>query len=358
MIMNDDSLAFLKKLLTTPSPTGFEVAGQRVWRDYVVAFADSVESDAYGNVYATVNPAGSPTIMLTGHADEIGFMVSHINDEGFLYYKPIGGHDPSLARGRRVLIHNEQGVVRGVTGAPVAHLQERGAEPKALKHHDNFIDIGVTSREEAEALVGIGDPITYVDDFEMLRDEVAVARAFDNRIGTFSVAEALRFVAEKREGLQAKVVAVSTVMEESGGHGAKMAAQRLRPDVALVTDVTHAIDSPGLSKEQHGSVKLGKGPVITHSAGVHPMVRRRLVQVARAHEIPLQHEASPNYTATDLDDIFVSSGGVPTALLSLPNRYMHTAVEMIHLRDLEQMIHLMSEFALDVAAGERFAVEL
>ncbi|MGH2544092.1 MAG: M42 family peptidase, partial [Ardenticatenaceae bacterium] len=162
--MREESLVFLRRLLTTPSPTGFEVAGQRVWRDYVVGFADAVESDAYGNVYATVNPNGTPTIMLAGHADEIGFMVNHVNDEGFVYYKPIGGHDPALVRGRRVIIHDERGAVRGVTGAPVVHLQERGEEPKPPKHHENYIDIGVSSREAAEALVQIGDPITYVDD--------------------------------------------------------------------------------------------------------------------------------------------------------------------------------------------------
>ena len=356
--MREESLSFLRKLLSTPSPTGFEVAGQQVWRDYVAHFADSVESDAYGNVYATLNPEGSPTVMLTGHADEIGFMVNYITDEGFIYYRPIGGVDPALVRGRRVTVHSQQGPVLGVTAAPPVHLRDRTKEAKPPKHHENFIDIGVTSREEAEKLVQIGDPITYVDDFQLLRDDVAVARAFDNRVGTFAAAEALRLAAESREQLQAKVVAVSTVMEEIGCHGAGMAAYHLNPDVAIVTDVTHATDLPDLCKKQHGYVKLGSGPVIAHSARVHPLVRRRLVKVANEHGIPLQHEASPNRTGTDLDQIFLTRAGVPTALVSLPNRYMHTPVEMIRLKDLEQVGELMAHFALDLQAGERFYVRI
>lgn len=356
--MQDESLEFLKKLLSTPSPTGFEYRGQKVWKEFVSQFADSVESDAYGNVYATVNPNGSPTVMLTGHADEIGFMVHYISDDGLIYYKPIGGVDAALVRGKRVNIYNEHGTVRGVTAAPPIHLQEKGNDTPAPKHHENFIDIGVDSKEKAEALVEIGDPITYVDDFEILRDDVAVSRAFDNRIGTWAAAEALRIVAEKRDTLKAKVVAVSTVMEEIGGHGAGMAAYRLKPDVAIVTDVTHATDWPGPSKTKHGDIKMGKGPVIEHSALVHPVVRRRLVQVAKNADIPLQHAASPNYTATDLDDIFKAAGGVPGALVSLPNRYMHTTVEMIRLNELEQVARLMAAFALDIKEGETFAVEI
>lgn len=356
--MREESLAFLAHLLTTPSPTGFEAKGQRVWWDYVARFADNVESDAYGDVYATINPNGSPTVMLTGHADEIGFMINHISESGFLYYRPIGGVDPALVRGRRVIIHNERGPVRGVTGAVPVHLQEREGDHPAPKHHEIFIDIGATSREAAQALVRVGDAVTYVDDFELLRDDVAVARAFDNRVGTFAAAEGLRLVAENRNRLQARVVAVSTVMEEVGGHGAAMAAYRVCPDVAVVMDVTHATDAPGLSKERHGDVKMGKGPVIAHGAGVHPVVRRRIEEVASAHEIAIQYEAAPNRSGTDLDSIFLSRTGVPTGLISLPNRYMHTSVEMIRLSDLEQVSRLMGEFALDVRRDERFKIEI
>ncbi|MBA3532866.1 MAG: M20/M25/M40 family metallo-hydrolase [Ardenticatenales bacterium] len=356
--MLEESLSFLRTLLTTPSPTGFEMAGQRVWRDYVAQFADTVESDAYGNVYATLHADSETTVMLTGHADEIGFMVNYITDEGFIYYKPIGGVDPSMVRGRRVIIHNERGSVRGVTAAPPIHLQDRDNEPKPPKHHENFIDIGVTSREAAEELVQIGDAITYVDDFEILREDVAIARAMDNRVGTFAAAEALRRCAENRHRLQTTVVAVSTVMEEVGGHGAAMATYRLSPTVAVVMDVTHATDWPTLSKERHGGIKMGKGPVLAHGAGVHPVVRRRLEKVARENAIPIQFQAAPNYTSTDLDAVFLSRAGVPTALISLPNRYMHTTVEMIRLGDLELVAKLMGEFALSVTDGERFRVEI
>lgn len=356
--MREESLEFLKTLLTTPSPTGFEYRGQKVWKAYVSEFADEVTSDTYGNVYATINHEGSPTIMLTGHADEIGLMVNYIDGDGWIYYKQIGGVDPALVRGKRVNIHTETGMVRGVVAAPPIHLSEKGGDASAPKHHENFIDIGVSSREDAEKLIAVGDPITFVDDFEILRDDVAVSRAFDNRIGTWSAAEALRLIAEQRENLQAKVVAVSTVMEEIGGHGAHLAAYRLQPDVALVVDVTHATDWPGPSKTKHGDVKMGKGPVIEHSALVHPVVRKRLVDVAKAKDIPLQYAASPGSTYTDMDDIFKSRLGVASGLISLPNRYMHTTVEMIRLNELNQIAELMAAFALDVKAGEEFKVEI
>lgn len=356
--MRDESLDFLKSLLTTPSPTGFEYRGQKVWKAYVEAFADEVESDIYGNVYATINPEGSPTIMLTGHADEIGLMINYIDSDGLIYYKQIGGVDPALVRGKRVTIHSENGPVRGIVAAPPIHLQERGSEPSAPKHKDNFIDIGVSKREEAEALVAVGDPITFVDDFEILRDDVAVARAFDNRVGTWSAAEALRLIAEKRDGLQARVVAVSTVMEEIGGHGANMAAYRIEPDVAIVVDVTHATDIPGPSKALHGDIKMGKGPVIEMGALIHPVVRKHLVKVAKANDIPVQYGVSTAGTYTDMDDIFKSRGGVASALISLPNRYMHTTVEMIRLNELNQIAELMAAFALDVRTDDTFKVEI
>ncbi len=356
--MREESLEFLKSLLTTPSPTGFEYRGQRVWKAYVAEFADEVTSDTYGNVYATLNPEGSPTIMLTGHADEIGLMVNYIDGDGWIYYKTIGGVDPALVRGKRVNIHTETGMVRGVIAAPPIHLAEKSGDATVPKHHENFIDIGVSNKEEAEKLIAIGDPITFVDDFEILRDDVAVSRAFDNRIGTWSAAEALRLIAEQRETLKAKVVAVSTVMEEIGGHGALMAAYRLQPDVALVVDVTHATDWPGPSKAKHGDVKMGKGPVIEHGATVHPLIRKRLVQVAKQKEIPLQFAASPSYTGTDMDDIFKSRLGVASGLISLPNRYMHTTVEMIRLNELNQIAELMAAFALDLKANEEFKVEI
>lgn len=356
--MRDESLEFLKELLTTPSPTGFEYRGQKVWKAYVSEFADEVSSDTYGNVYATLNPEGSPTIMLTGHADEIGLMVNYIDGDGWIYYKQIGGVDPALVRGKRVNIHTDNGMVRGVIAAPPIHLSEKGGNSSAPKHHENFIDIGVGSREDAEALVAVGDPITFVDDFEILRDDVAVARAFDNRVGTWSAAEALRLIAEKKDDLQAKVIAVSTVMEEIGGHGAHLAAYRLQPDVALVVDVTHATDWPGPSKAKHGDVKMGKGPVIEHGALVHPVVRKRLVKVAKDKEIPLQFAASPGSTYTDMDDIFKSRLGVASGLISVPNRYMHTTVEMIRLNELNQIAELMAAFALDVKADDEFKVEI
>jgi len=356
--MRESSLNFLRTLVNTPSPTGHEVAGQRVWLDYVKPFADETFSDAYGNCVAVLNKGGSPRIMLAAHADEIAMAVNYITDEGYIYVLKVGGVDAAITKAQRVLIHTKQGPILGVVGNVAPHLTHDIKDPKPPKMHDLFIDIGAGSRKEAQELVRIGDPITLTAQFDLLRNDLAVARAFDNRIGTFAVAEALRLLQESGTALQAEVCAVSNVQEEVGLLGARQIAYSLNPDVALVVDVTHATDYPTVSKHQFGDIKLGGGPAITHAGCNHPEVVARLETVAAEQKIALQHKAMSGASGTDTDVIFWTRGGIPSALISLPNRYMHSPVEVVNLRDLEQIPELMAGFARSVKSGEQFKVKI
>ena len=356
--MREESLDFLRTLVNTPSPSGHEVRGQRVWLDYVSDFADETFSDAYGNCVATLNKGGSPRLMLAAHADEIAMTVNYINDEGFIYVRKLGGIDAAITKAQRVLIHTRNGAVKGVVGNVAPHLSKMDKERKLPEMHDLFIDIGVNSRKEAQKLVAIGDPITLADEFELLRNDLAVARAFDNRIGTFAVAEALRLLGDSKRRLNAEVCAVSNIMEETGLLGARQIAYALKPDVALVVDVTHATDYPTVSRPRHGDVKIGGGPTLTHGGGNHPEVVTRIEAVAAQKKIHLQHEAQSSTSGTDTDVIFWTRGGIPSALISLPNRYMHSPVEVVSLKDLGKIPELMAAFALSLRRGEEFKVKI
>ena len=357
--MQKESLEFLKQLITTPSPSGFENRGTKVWLDYVKTFADKTYTDSYGNAFAILNPSGDPKVFLAGHSDEIGMMVNYIDDRGFVYSKAIGGVDFTVSRAKRVTIHTAKGGVRGVLGATAIHLWfKTSGEPKTPKLHEQFIDIGTKNKKETEKLVQVGDPITYVDDFELLREEKAVGRAFDNRVGTFTAAETLRLCASNKKSLKACLVAVSAVQEEITQGGARIAAQHINPDVAVVVDVTHATDSPGIDPKEFGDVKLGSGPAITYGSVNHPGVVKRFEAVAKKKKIPVQREANGSRTSTDADVVFNVHSGVPTVTLGLPNRYMHTPVEMIHLKDLTQLCDLTAGFVLDLKAKERFKIAI
>src|SRR5947209_9104468 len=289
--MRESSLKFLRTLVNTPSPVGHEVRGQRVWLDYAKKFADETFSDAYGNCVAVLNKGGSPRLMLAGHADEIAMVVNYITDDGYVYVRKMGGVDAAITKAQRVVIHTRNGPVKGVVGNVAPHLMREEKDPKPPKIHDLFIDIGARNRKEAQELVQIADPITLADEFDLLRNDLAVARAFDNRIGTFAVAEALRLLKESKGKLNAEVCAVSNVQEEVGLLGARQIAYSLKPDIALVVDVTHATDYPTVSKAQHGDVKVGQGPTVTHGGCNHPDVVARLESIAKTKKIPLQHEA-------------------------------------------------------------------
>lgn len=356
--MREASLNFLRTLVNTPSPVGHETRGQRVWLDYAGQFADQTFSDAYGNCVAVLNKGGSPRIMLAGHADEIAMAVNYIDDHGFIYVRKMGGVDAAITKAQRVVIHTRNGAVKGVVGNVAPHLASKEGDPKVPKIHEIFIDIGAGKKSEAEKLVRIGDPITLADEFDVLRGDLAVARAFDNRIGTFAVIEALRLLKESKTRLNAEVCAVSNVQEEVGLLGARQIAYSLRPDIALVVDVTHATDYPTVSRTQHGDVKIGGGPAITHGGCNHPEVVRRLEEIAARKKIPLQHEAMSATSGTDTDVIFWTRGGIASALISLPDRYMHSPVEVVSLKDLEMIPQLLAGFVASLKKGEQFKVKI
>ena len=356
--MRDESFAFLQQLLETPAPSGFETASQRVWAGYVRPFSDTFESDAYGNAYATLNASGGPKILIGGHADELGMMVNYISEDGFIYFKGIGGVDRAMLRGRRVVIHGPEGLVPGVTGHLAIHMQEPDDRKKVPEFHEVFIDIGARSREEASKLVRVGDAITKEGTVQRLANNRIAARSCDNRIGIWSAAEALRLLAAQRSQLQASIVAASTIQEENGLSGGTMAGFRIKPDLALVVDVTHATDIPICSKAKHGDVRLGQGPVVSIGSSNHPVLVQRFRDVAQKAGIPLQFEANPRYTGTDADAIFIQHGGIPTISLGLPNRYMHSPVEVIDLGDLQALADLIAAFCFDVKKDDSFAVKI
>jgi len=347
---------FLFDLLETPSPTGFETAGQRVWTQYVDGFADAVASDPYGTAWATVQGAhdDAPCLMLDAHVDEIGYMVRHVTDEGMIYINRIGGSDRAIARGQRVRILGDEGEVLGVVGNTAIHLRDRDDE-SIPKVHELFVDIGADSADEvAERGVRVGHPMVMDMSPAHLTDTRITARAIDNRLGGFIMAEVLRHLAAQDEPAAWTCVATNSVQEEIGGHGAKMITHRLQPDAAVAFDVTHATDSPGISATQHGQVKLGKGPTVTHGTSNHPQVVQRLMQAAETHEIALQHEPSSRRTGTDTDSIFRVRAGVPSALVSVPLRYMHSTVEVADLADIEQCIDWLVAFVNDLEAETAF----
>ena len=358
--MDDTSRAFLFDLLNTPSPTGFEMPGQRKWAAHVRQHADRVECDAYGNTWATMESAaaGARRVMLEAHADEIGYIVKHITKEGFLRIDRIGGSDTANARGRRLQILGDRGPVRGLIGNTAIHLRKDAQDEKAPKVHELYVDIGAADEAEVqEAGIRVGHPAVYTDQAELFGRSRIVGRAIDNRIGGFILSQVLERL-RKQPAPAATVYAVNAVQEEIGGNGAKMVADRLRPDVCIVLDVTHATDTPGIEVEKHGRVKLGGGPSITHGTCNHPEVVRQLLRCAEAAGIPIQHESSSRYSGTDTDVIFTVGAGIPSALVSLPLRYMHSVVETADLEDIEKVVALLTAFVQSIRAETDFALKL
>lgn len=343
--MRSESLSFLKLLLDTPGPSAFEAAPSRVWRDEAGKFADSVWADVAGNSFATVNLDGAPRLMLAGHIDEIGVMVTHIDDEGFLSFDTIGGWDHQVFVGQRVVLLGRTGQVSGVVGKKAIHLIEREEREKVSKVEDLWIDIGASSKEEASERVRIGDPGVLAAEVLDFPNGRVVSRSIDNRIGAFVVLEAVRLLSGHRS--TASVTAVATTREEiaANGGGARSSAHRLEPDVAIVIDVTHATDYPGLDKRKHGDYRLNGGPVLSRGASVSELVFDLLVKTAEVEQIPYSIEAASRDTHTDAEAIWNAHHGVATALVSVPNRYMHSPNEMVALDDLDRTARLLAAFA-------------
>ena len=341
-----DPPPFLASLLDAVGPSGFEVGAARIWREEAETFAADVRTDVSGNTLATVNPDGRPRVMLAGHIDEIGLQVTHVDDDGFLYVAGIGGWDPQVLVGQRVKILGPPGGVRGVVGRKAIHLQKAEERRKPSKISQLWVDVGVGSREEATALgLRVGDAMVVDAAMVSLAGDRIASRAIDNRIGAYVVLEALRLLAD--ESPMASAVAVATVQEEIGGGaggGARSSAFGLEPDVALVVDVTFSTDVPDIEKKELGEHRLGGGPVLSRGSAAHPVVFERLVEVADAEGIPFTIQAAPRSTRTDADSIYLTRSGVPTGLVSVPNRYMHSPNEMVSLSDLESTARLLAAF--------------
>ncbi|MBP6782369.1 MAG: M42 family metallopeptidase [Verrucomicrobiales bacterium] len=359
--MDPAAETFLYELLNTPSPTGFEVRGQRVWAKRCREFADSVESDAYGNAWATVkgkNPE-APRVMIEAHADEIGFIVKYISSDGFLHVDRIGGSDWANARGRRLTLFGDKGEVLGIVGNTAIHIRDRKDGEKTPEVHELFVDIGASKASEvADMGIRVGHPAVYADSAIPFGKNQIVGRALDNRIGGFIISEVTRRLAAKKAKPAATCIALNAVQEEIGGYGATMAAYHIKPDFCLVLDVTHATDSPDIKHQKHGKVTLGGGPSITHGTANHPLIVQRLIEIAKAQKIPLQHESSSRFTGTDTDSIYHVRGGIPCALISLPLRYMHSIVEMADFGDVKKTIQLITAFVQSVRVDDTFAVEI
>ncbi len=339
--MNKKDFAFLKELVETLSPSGYEQPAQRVIRAQLVEHADELSTDVMGNLIARLEGQGGPKLMLAGHCDEIGFMVQFVDDNGFIFFGAIGGVDPHLSPGQRVRIHSAGEEINGVIGKKAIHLIEPKDRDTVIKLKKQFIDIGCSSREEVEKLVQIGDPVTFAVGVERLQGDRVTSRAFDDKMGAFIVTEVLKKV-KQQGGADAELYAVSTVQEEVGLRGGSTSSYGVNPHVGIVVEVTHATDYPDAERQGIGRVEVGKGPVIARGANINPVLFELLVKTAAEEKIPIQIIGVPRATGTDANVMQLSRGGVATALLGIPLRYMHTPVEVLSLVDLDNAVLLLT----------------
>jgi endoglucanase len=342
--MEKESFDFLKKLMDTMSPSGFEEEAMRVWKDRTKKFADEVNTDILGNSIADLNKAGKPKIMFAGHLDEIGFMVKYIDKEGYIYFSTIGGIDLHLVPGKRVWIKTKKGKVLGVVGKKPVHLLAEEERKKVAKIEELWIDIGAKNERESRSVLNIGDPIVPAVGFEVLNNDIVVARGFDDKAGAFVVSETLKILSQKQP--KASFYGVATVQEEIGLRGARTSAYRISPDIGIAIDVTFATDFPSMDKRKVGDIKIGGGPVIARGPNINSKIFDLFVEVAKKEKIPYQVEGISRATGTDANVIQLTKTGVATGLVSIPNRYMHTQVEIVSLKDLENTANLLSAFVL------------
>ncbi|MDQ3737525.1 MAG: M42 family metallopeptidase [Actinomycetota bacterium] len=350
--MREASYEFLKSLLSTPGPSGYERAAAEIWRAEAGEFAE-VRGDRMGNSFATLNGGGAPRVMLSGHIDEIGLMVTHVEEGGLLRFQGVGGWDPQVLVGQRVLVQTMNGVVPGVIGKKAIHVMEADERKKVSEIKSLWIDIGAKDGDEAKGRVRVGDVAVVDQDVLELPNGRIASRSLDNRMGAFVVLEALRLLSEG-ESLAAEVVAVASVQEEIGLYGARGAAFGLDPDAAIAVDVTHATDTPGIPKNEHGDHSLGSGPVITRAANLSPLVTDGLIDIAEGEGIPYTLEADSRSTSTDADAIQFTRAGIATGLVSAPNRYMHSPNEIVALEDLENCARLIAAYVKGLKQGTDF----
>lgn len=340
--MQKDSFEFLKAIEETPSVSGFEQPVGRIIRKRMKSYADQITTDVHGNTIVALNPKGSPRIMLAGHYDQIGLMVRYISDEGYIYFGTVGGIDTTVLPGSRVTIHTRNGPVLGVIGRKPIHLMKQEERNQAkIELTELWIDIGAASKDEALKMVSIADPVTYELGLHRLGEDLVTSPGLDDKVGAFVIMEALRLASAKK--IKCALFAVATVQEEIGLRGARTSCYGLDPQVGIAVDVTHAADNPGADKKMTGECTLGKGPTIDRGANINAVLGDLFVDTANKKNIPYQISAAPGATGTDANAIQISRSGVAAGLLGIPNRYMHTQVEVVSLTDLENCAKLLAE---------------
>lgn len=354
-VLNKKSLKFLENYLNNAAPTGYEWNGQKLWMDYLKPYVDDFITDTYGTAVGVINPKAEYKVVIEGHADEISWYVNYISDNGLIYVIRNGGSDHQIAPSKVVNIHTKKGIVQGVFGWPAIHTRSRAKE-EPPKPDNIFIDVGCKKKKEVEDLgVHVGCVITYPDEFHILNKDNFVCRALDNRMGGFMIAEVARLLYENKKTLPFGLYITNSVQEEIGLRGAEMITHTIQPNVAIVTDVTHDTTTPMINKKVQGHAEIGKGPVVAYAPAVQQRLRDLITETAEKKKIPFQRAALSRATGTDTDAFAYSNGGVASALISLPLRYMHTTVEMVHRNDVENVIRLIYETLLNIKDGETFS---
>lgn len=354
-LLRKESLKFLENYLNNASPTGYEWGGQKLWMNYLRPYVDEFITDAYGTAVGVINPEAPYRVVIEGHADEISWYVNYISDNGLIYVIRNGGSDHQIAPSKLVDIHTKKGIVKGVFGWPAIHTRKAGKE-ETPKLDNIFIDIGAADKKEVEKMgVHVGCVITYPDTFHIMNKDKFVCRALDNRMGGFMIAEVARLLHKNKKKLPFGLYITNSVQEEIGLRGAEMITERIKPHAAIVTDVTHDTTTPMIDAKTQGYAKIGKGPVIAYAPAVQQKLRDLIVDTAEKEKIPFQRAANSRYTGTDTDAFAYSNGGVPSALISLPLRYMHTTVEMVHREDVENVIKLIYHSLLNMKAGDTYS---
>ena len=354
-LLNDNSISFLEKYLNNASPTGYESEGQKIWMDYLKPYVDTFITDTYGSAVGVINPDAKFKVVIEGHSDEISWYVNYITDNGLIYVIRNGGSDHQIAPSKRVNIHTNKGIVKGVFGWPAIHTRKSDKEESASLSNI-FIDCGCSTKEEVEELgVHVGCVITYPDEFMILNKNKFVCRAIDNRMGGFMIAEVARLLKENNITLPFGLYIVNSVQEEIGLRGAEMITHTIKPNIAIITDVCHDTSTPMIEKKTEGDLQIGKGPVIAYAPAVQNNLRDLIVKTAQEKEIPFQRNATSRATGTDTDAFAYSNGGVASALISLSLRYMHTTVEMVHRQDVENVIKLIYESLLKLENNHDFS---
>lgn len=354
--MRKDSLKFLEKLLDAPSPSGYEQPAQRVFREYVTPFCDELTTDVMGNVFGRISGKGKnlPRVMIVGHTDEIGLQIKYIDDKGFLYFAAVGGVDAHLTPGKRVNVHTSAGPLPGVIGKRPIHLMDNKDRETVVKLESQYIDIGAQDKKEAQKLVRVGDAVTFESAFTRLQGDRVASRGFDDKAGCFVVAEVLRLVAASASKLSVDLYGVSSVQEEIGLRGGTTSCYTINPDVGICVEVDFATDQPDVEKKHNGEVALGKGPILARGANINPHLFELLSKAAAKEKISVQHTATPRATGTDANVMQISRGGVATALVKIPLRYMHTPVETVSLADLESAARLIVAALASITSREEF----